>query len=86
MGPMSRMKGAEVITEYLIKQQIPHVFGICGHGNGGLLDVLYDAREQIKLVSPRHEQVAYQRAGRREWRTTGSALFDEARTDRSIQG
>jgi acetolactate synthase I/II/III large subunit len=55
---MSRMKGAEVITEYLIKQQIPYVFGICGHGNVGLLDALYDAREQIKVVSPRHEQVA----------------------------
>jgi acetolactate synthase I/II/III large subunit len=55
---MSRMKGAKVITEYLIKQKIPYVFGICGHGNVGLLDALYDAREQIKLVSPRHEQVA----------------------------
>jgi acetolactate synthase I/II/III large subunit len=55
---MSRMKGAEVITEYLIKQQIPYVFGICGHGNVGLLDALYDARERIKLISPRHEQVA----------------------------
>ena len=55
---MSRMKGAEVITEYLIKQKIPYVFGICGHGNVGLLDALYEAREQIKLVSPRHEQVA----------------------------
>jgi len=58
MESMSRMKGAEVITEYLIKQKIPYVFGICGHGNVGLLDALYDAREQIKLVSPRHEQVA----------------------------
>src|SRR5246500_4408347 len=58
MGPMSRMKGAEVITEYLIKQKIPYVFGICGHGNVGLLDALYAAREQIKLVPPRHEQVA----------------------------
>ena len=55
---MSRMKGAEVIAEYLIKQKIPYVFGICGHGNVGLLDALYSAREQIKLVSPRHEQVA----------------------------
>src|SRR6201987_2310971 len=58
MGPMSRMKGAKVITEYLIKQKIPYVFGICGHGNVGLLDAPYDAREPIKLVSPRHEQVA----------------------------
>jgi acetolactate synthase-1/2/3 large subunit len=52
------MKGAELITEYLIKNKIPYVFGICGHGNVGMLDALYDARDKIKLVSPRHEQVA----------------------------
>jgi acetolactate synthase-1/2/3 large subunit len=52
------MKGAELITEYLIKSKIPYVFGICGHGNVGMLDALYDAQDKIKLVSPRHEQVA----------------------------
>src|SRR5690348_13785466 len=55
---MARMKGAELITEYLIKCGIPYVFGICGHGNVGMLDALYGARDRIKLVSPRHEQVA----------------------------
>src|SRR6266849_946755 len=55
---MPRMKGAELITEYLIRSRIPYVFGICGHGNVGMLDALYDARDRIKLVSPRHEQVA----------------------------
>ena len=55
---MARMKGGELITEYLIKNKIPYVFGICGHGNVGMLDALYDARQHIKLVSPRHEQVA----------------------------
>src|SRR5262244_756268 len=55
---MARMKGSELITEYLLKNQIPYVFGICGHGNVGMLDALYGARERIKLVSPRHEQVA----------------------------
>src|SRR5471030_3378139 len=55
---MARMKGAELITEYLIKNKIPYVFGICGHGNVGMLDSLYKARDKIKLVSPRHEQVA----------------------------
>jgi acetolactate synthase I/II/III large subunit len=53
-----RMKGAELITEYLIANRIPYVFGICGHGNVGLLDALHHARDRIKLVSPRHEQVA----------------------------
>src|SRR5260370_9063861 len=55
---MPRMKGAELITEYLIANGIPYVFGICGHGNVGMLDPLYEARDRIKLISPRHEQVA----------------------------
>ncbi len=55
---MSRMKGAELIVEYLIENDIPYVFGICGHGNVGMLDPLYAARDRITLISPRHEQVA----------------------------
>jgi acetolactate synthase I/II/III large subunit len=55
---MARMKGGELIAEYLSKNKIPYVFGICGHGNVGMLDALYDVRSHIKLVSPRHEQVA----------------------------
>src|SRR6266849_76668 len=58
VSSMPRMKGAEIITEYLIKNDIPYVFGICGHGNVGLLDTLYAASDRIKLISPRHEQVA----------------------------
>lgn len=55
---MARMKGADLITEHLVRNRIPYVFGICGHGNVGMLDSLYGARDKIKLVSPRHEQVA----------------------------
>src|SRR5258708_36883837 len=55
---MPRMKGGELIVEFLIKEKIPYVFGICGHGNVGILDALYDAKDRIKLISPRHEQVA----------------------------
>src|SRR3989454_10955397 len=55
---MARMKGAELIAEFLIRQKIPYIFGVCGHGNVGLLDALYDVREKIAFVSPRHEQVA----------------------------
>src|SRR5262245_6920762 len=55
---MPRMKGADIITEYLIESKIPYVFGLCGHGNVGILDSLYEARDRITLISPRHEQVA----------------------------
>ena len=52
------MKGSEIITEFLINAKIPYVFGICGHGIVAMLDTLYDVKDQIKLISPRHEQVA----------------------------
>ena len=53
-----RKKGGEIIAETLVKEGIPYVFGICGHGNVGLLDPLYEVRDEVKLVSPRHEQTA----------------------------
>ncbi|MDJ0957054.1 MAG: thiamine pyrophosphate-binding protein [Arenicellales bacterium] len=55
---MPRMKGAELIADYLIQEDIPFVFGICGHGNVGMLDALYDRQDKIRLISPRHEQTA----------------------------
>jgi acetolactate synthase-1/2/3 large subunit len=56
---MSRKRdGGDVIAEFLVNENISHVFGICGHGNVGLLDSLYDVRDKIRLVSPRHEQTA----------------------------
>jgi acetolactate synthase-1/2/3 large subunit len=52
------MKGGELIAEYLVRQKVPYLFGICGHGNVGILDPLYALRDKLKLVSPRHEQCA----------------------------
>ncbi len=50
--------GGEIIVEYLIREKVPYVFGICGHGNIGLLDALYDRAGAIKIISTRHEQTA----------------------------
>ncbi len=55
---MPRMKGGELIAEYLVRQKVPYIFGICGHGNVGILDPLYAMRDKLRLVSPRHEQCA----------------------------
>ena len=52
------MKGSEIIAQYLVQQNVPYVFGICGHGNVGMLDALHDVRDKVQLVSPRHEQCA----------------------------
>ena len=46
------------IAEFLVREKIPYVFGLCGHGNVGLLDALYEVADKVKYVSPRHEQVA----------------------------
>jgi acetolactate synthase-1/2/3 large subunit len=55
---MPKMKGGELIAEYLMKQKVPYVIGLCGHGNVGMLDPLYEVRDKVKLISPRHEQCA----------------------------
>jgi acetolactate synthase-1/2/3 large subunit len=55
---MTRRKGADIIAQTLVNEHIPYVFGICGHGNVGMLDALYERRDEITLISPRHEQIA----------------------------
>jgi len=55
---MAKIKGGELIAEYLVKQKVPFVFGICGHGNVGILDALHQVRDKITMISPRHEQCA----------------------------
>jgi len=55
---MAKRKGGEIIADFLVNEKIPYVFGICGHGNVGLLDPLYEVRDKIKFLSPRHEQTA----------------------------
>lgn len=51
-------KGAEIIVEYLIKEKVPYLFGVCGHGNIGLLDAACNAADRIKTISVHHEQAA----------------------------
>ena len=55
---MPRVKGADLICDFLIQEKVPYVFGICGHGNVGLLDSMWERQDRIKLISPRHEQTA----------------------------
>jgi len=55
---MSKYQGAQVIIEYLIKEEVPYVFGLCGHGNVGFLNAAYDQSDKIKVIATRHEQAA----------------------------
>lgn len=51
-------KGAEILVEYLIKEKVPYLFGVCGHGNVGFLDAALHASDRIRTISTHHEQSA----------------------------
>ncbi len=55
---MAKIRGADIIAEYLIKEKVPYLFGLCGHGDIGFLDAFYDRKDKIKTISVRHEQAA----------------------------
>src|SRR5436305_12940505 len=52
------LDGGQVIVDYLVREKVPYVFGLCGHGNIGFLDALYERADEIKTVSVHHESVA----------------------------
>ncbi|MEA2905849.1 MAG: acetolactate synthase large subunit [Alphaproteobacteria bacterium] len=52
------LNGGQVIVDYLVREKVPYVFGLCGHGNIGLLDALYERASDIKTISVHHETVA----------------------------
>src|SRR3989442_14003470 len=51
-------KGAEILIEYLIKEKVPSLSGVCGHGNIGFLAAAAAAASRIKTISVHHEQAA----------------------------
>ena len=54
----NKLNGAQIIVDYLIRQKVPQVFGLCGHGNIQFIDALYERKHDIKTVSVHHESVA----------------------------
>lgn len=52
------LNGGQVIVDYLIREKVPYAFGLCGHGNIGLIDALYERSDEIKTISSRHETVS----------------------------
>ena len=55
---MTRMNGGQIIVDYLIQENVSHVFGLCGHGNIGFIDALYERNKEITSYSVRHESIA----------------------------
>jgi acetolactate synthase I/II/III large subunit len=58
MAPNQMLNGGQVIVDYLIREKVPYVFGLCGHGNIGFIDALYERSDEIKTVSTHHETVS----------------------------
>jgi acetolactate synthase-1/2/3 large subunit len=65
--------GAEVIVEYLIKEKIPYIFGIPGHGALGLTDALCRKQDKIKVIQPKKESAGVHMAVG-YYRVTGKPL------------
>jgi acetolactate synthase I/II/III large subunit len=68
--PLRRLSGAQIVVEYLVRQGVPYVVGIPGHGSWSLTDALVD-RNDIRAIQVIHEQSAvhladgyYRAAGR----------------------
>jgi acetolactate synthase-1/2/3 large subunit len=51
-------RGADVIVDYLVKQRVPYLVGVCGHGILGLLDAAYDRQADIATITAHDERVA----------------------------
>src|SRR5438874_3533651 len=58
MTSHNMLDGGQVIVDYLVREQVPYVFGLCGHGNIGFIDALYERSSDIKTISVHHETVA----------------------------
>lgn len=52
------MSGAEIIAEYLIRQQVPYAVGIPGHGIWTVVDAIARRQPKITLLQVMHEQSA----------------------------
>src|ERR1051326_5136389 len=54
----NKLNGAQVIVDYLIREKVPYVFGLCGHGNIQFIDALFERKHDIATISVHHESVA----------------------------
>ncbi len=58
MSNNNQLNGGQMIIDYLIREKVPYIFGICGHGNIGLIDAMYERSDDIKTISVHHESVS----------------------------
>ena len=69
-----RLTGAQIVVEYLVRQGVPLVAGIPGHGSWALTDALLDRQDAIRTVQVMHEQSAVHLADG-YYRATGQPIL-----------
>jgi acetolactate synthase-1/2/3 large subunit len=52
------MTGGQIVAEYLVREGVPKLFGVPGHGITALLDAFVDRRSEISVMQAIHEQGA----------------------------
>lgn len=57
-GQPRAMTGGELIVEYLIKEKVPYLVGIPGHGIVPTIDACVDRKDKITVLQAVHEQGA----------------------------
>lgn len=67
------LTGSEVIIKYLIKEGVPYIFGIPGHGCLGFTDALFKHKDNIQLIQPKQEMAGVHMAVG-YYRVTGQPL------------
>jgi len=55
---LSRLTGAQILVEYLVRQGVPFAAGIPGHGCWAITDALLDRQDSIRTIQVMHEQSA----------------------------
>ena len=58
MTETNALNGGQMIVDYLIRNKVPYAFGLCGHGNIGLIDALHERQDDIATISVHHESVS----------------------------
>ncbi len=53
-----QLTGSEIVVEMLVREGMPYVIGIPGHGNLPLVDAFRRRHDEIQVIMPRHEQAA----------------------------
>jgi acetolactate synthase-1/2/3 large subunit len=71
--PLTRLTGAQILVEYLVRKDVPSAAGLPRHGCWTTTDALLDRRGAIRTIQVVHEQSAVH-LGDGYFRATGKPI------------